>query len=532
MNQQEQTRIQVLNSVLEYHLPIAQAAEIMGMSERHTKRLLAAYRKDGAVALAHGNRGRRPHNAVPETAAAAVVKLASNGYAGANHTHFTELLREREGIDLSRPTVRRILVKAGMGSPRSRRSQQHRYRRRRMPQEGMLVQIDGSQHPWLEDRGPKLTLLIAVDDATGTVAQAVFRTTEDTRGYLVLLEGLIRQWGIPLALYSDRHSAFKYNARQKPVPVETTQFARVTRELGIQQIFALSPQAKGRVERMLETFQDRLTTELRLAGASNIDEASLVLQEFLPRFNARFSVAAEQPETAYRPEPDELSLTEVICLKDTRKVARDNTVKYQWRVLQLLPGAERPSYAGLRVEVLERADGELMIRYQGEAVDFQEGPPPSSALWGAASACSPGPELHQVADGVAHGYMNGYMNGHMNGHMNEAQRERLAALEPANENEEEADVESVYSKGRRGKGNPPVRHQLRRAPTQAQQARWEAVQLAKEQRLSVRAIAQRLGMARDTVGKYAKAENPPTKKLSAKERAKAEALAGLMTAAD
>ncbi len=170
MNQQEQARIQVLNGVLEYQLPIAQAAEIMGVSERHTKRLLAAYRKHGPAALAHGNRGR-PHNAVPEVAAATVVKLASNGYAGANHSHFTELLREREGIDLSRPTVRRILVKAGIGSPHSRRSQQHRFRRRRMPQEGMLVQIDGSNHPWLEDRGPKLTLLIAVDDATGTVAR-------------------------------------------------------------------------------------------------------------------------------------------------------------------------------------------------------------------------------------------------------------------------------------------------------------------------------------------------------------------------
>ena len=303
MNQQEQARIQVLNSVLEHHLPIAQAAEIMGVSERHTKRLLAAYRKDGPAALAHGNRGRRPRNAIPETAAAAVVRLASNGYAGANHTHLTELLREREGIDLSRPTVRRILVKAGIGSPRSRRSPQHRFRRRRMPQEGMLVQIDGSQHPWLEERGPKLTLFIAVDDATGAVAQAVFRTSEDTRGYLVLLEGLIRQWVIPLALYSDRHSAFKYNARQKPVPVDTTQFAGVMRELGIQQIFALSPQAKGRVERMLETFQDRLVTELRLAGAGTIGEANEVLKEFLSRFNARFSVAAERPETAYRPVP-------------------------------------------------------------------------------------------------------------------------------------------------------------------------------------------------------------------------------------
>ena len=129
-----------------------------------------------------------------------MVKLATNDYAGAKHTHLTELRREREGIDLSRPTVRRILTKAGIGSPRSRRSQQHRFRRRRMPQEGMMVQIDGSNHPWLEDRGPKLTLLIAVDDATGAAAQAVFLTGEDTRGYLVLLEGLVRQWGIPLAL--------------------------------------------------------------------------------------------------------------------------------------------------------------------------------------------------------------------------------------------------------------------------------------------------------------------------------------------
>ena len=175
------------------------------------------------------------------------------------------------------------------------------------------------------------------------------------------------------------------------MPVETTQFARVMRDLGVQQIFALSPQAKGRVERMLETFQDRLVTELRLAKVSSIDEAGLVLQEFLPRFNARFAVAAEQPETAYRPVPAELSPTETICIKDTRKVARDNTVKYHWRVLRLLPGAERPSYAGLRVDVLERADGELMVRYQGEAVDYQEGPPPSSALWGAANACLPRP---------------------------------------------------------------------------------------------------------------------------------------------
>ena len=143
MKQRELARLQVLNDILEYQVPTAQAAEILGVSERHTRRLLSAYRRDGAAALAHGNRGRRPPNAVLESEAAAVVWLASTKYAGTNHTHLTELLRERDGINLSRPTVRRILVKAGIGSPRSRRSQQHRVRRQRMPQEGMLGQIDG-----------------------------------------------------------------------------------------------------------------------------------------------------------------------------------------------------------------------------------------------------------------------------------------------------------------------------------------------------------------------------------------------------
>ena len=252
----------------------------------------------------------------------------------------------------------------------------------------MLIQVDGSPHPWLEERAEKFVLLLAVDDATGVVAQAIFHHTEDTRGYLVLLEGLVRQWGIPLAIYSDRHAAFKYNARQGTVLYESTQFATVIRELGIQQIFAMSPQAKGRVERMASTFQDRLVTELRLAGISTMNEANEFLQEFLPRFNARFAVAAEQPAKAYRPVPEDLSLTETVSIRHTRKVARDNTVKYRWRELQLLPEADRPSYAGLQVELLERADGELMLRYQGEVVDFQEGEPPAASLWGEGTGCS------------------------------------------------------------------------------------------------------------------------------------------------
>ena len=190
----------------------------------------------------------------------------------------------------------------------------------------------------------------------------------------------------------------------------------------------------------------------------------------------------------------------------------DNTVKYQWRVLQLLPGAERPSYAGLRVEVLARADGELLIRYQGEAVDFQEGPPPSSALWGAGTGCSPDPRLQEVTDGTA------------SSHLNEAQRELLAIMESAAE--EAAKRTDAKAK--------LVRHQLHRTPTPTptQQARWEAIQLAKDQEFSLRAIARELRMSRVAVRKYALAESPPTKKLSTKERAKAESLAASLIVAD
>ena len=204
LNQKEQARLFVLNSVLEYQVPIADAAELLGVTQRHARRMLAAYRERGAAALAHGNRGRRPHNATAPGKAAAVVRLATERYEGANHTHLTGLLSERDGIDLSRPTVRRILTKVGIGSPRSRRSPQHRFRRQRMPQAGTLIQLDGSHHAWLEDRSPKFALLLAVDDATSAVVNAVFCTSETTAGYFTLLEGLIKGWGIPLALYSAR----------------------------------------------------------------------------------------------------------------------------------------------------------------------------------------------------------------------------------------------------------------------------------------------------------------------------------------
>ena len=185
-----------------------QAVTLLGLSRRQFWRLLADYRDHGKDALTHGNRGRRPGNATTREIAARVIELARNSYPDANHTHLTQLLEEREGIEISRQTLRRILAAAGIASPRRKRPPRHRVRRERMPREGMLIQIDGSQHRWLGDVHPQLALHLAVDDATGKVLAARFRPDEDTCGYFDLLGDLISSFGIPLALYSDRHSVF------------------------------------------------------------------------------------------------------------------------------------------------------------------------------------------------------------------------------------------------------------------------------------------------------------------------------------
>ena len=385
LNQREQTRLEILNRVLQGWVRMHEAVPLLGVSERQAWRLLAAYRNGGAAALAHGNRGRRPVNTTPPVVRDQVVTLARTQYAGLNHTHLTEFLAERASIGLARTTVRKILTEAGLPSPRRRRPPRHRQRRERKPQEGMFLQLDGSPHAWLENLGPTFTLLLAVDDATGTVPAALFQKQEDTLGYLLLLQEIVRCHGIPLAVYTDRHAVFQHNRTlwaeedqtSKRIP---TQFARALRELGVTQIFAHSPQAKGRVERVNGTFQDRLVSELRLARAATIAEANAVLAVFLPRFNARFGVPAAQPGSAYRSLGADLELASTLCIKHQRRVAKDNTVLYQQHALQLFPTPDHLSYAGATVEVQERLDGQLVVCFQGRVVASRTAPPHARLL--------------------------------------------------------------------------------------------------------------------------------------------------------
>jgi len=288
---------------------------------------------------------------------------------------------------LSRSTVRRLLLGNGLMSPRRRRGPCHRCRRQRMPQEGMLVQIDGSHHKWLEDRGPSFTLVLAIDDATGSVPFALFQGQEDTAGYFRLVKGIIQHRGIPLALYSDRslifRSAFTSDNEGASPPVAKltgTQFGRAMHELGVTQIFAQSPEAKGRIERANGTFQDRLVSELRLSGAKTMAEANTILEVFIPRFNERFAVPSAQPEVAYRPLDPEQDIDTILCTKEYRRVAKDNTVQYHGQTLQLFPEVERTTYARRRVEVQERLDGQLKVSYRGKVLTPGEAPPLAAEL--------------------------------------------------------------------------------------------------------------------------------------------------------
>ena len=396
------------------------------------------------------------------------------------------MLSERDGIDIGRTTLRRILVNAGLSSPRRRRPPKHRIRRQRMPREGMLIQVDGGHHPWLGDQAPPFTLLIAVDDATGTVVDALSCEQEDSRNYFLLIHGLVQRRGIPVAPYTDRHAVFRHTPGAG-LPGMPTQFSRAMEELGIQMIFAQSPQAKGRVERTAGTFQDRLVTELRLAGASGMGEANRVLEQFLRRYNRRFQVLPQYPEPAFRPLDPELCLEQVLCFKHSRRVARDNTVRFQLHTLQLLPGPERPSYAGATVEVLKGLDRRLSVRHGGCLLAAQEAPSSPVFLRNGHGCSAP----VSVPTSGAHGLGERW----------------TATLKPLDSRVEKEKDQGDNNNGSTAAGNPKATSPHK--PTFLQRERWKAIQKARRKGMSLRAIERELGIHRSTIKKYLDAEGPP-----------------------
>jgi len=367
LSQKELQRVSVISACIKGDMACARAAGLLRLSVRQIKRLKKRMRKDGEAALAHANRGRPSHRRLPDAVRQRILQLARTTYTGFNDHHLCEKLVEREGFSLSRESLRRLLRNNGQGSPRKRRAPAHRQRRWRSARLGELVQLDGSPHDWLEGRGPRLTALGMQDDATGKILAAQFFPSETAFGYLCLLKQLLRRHGAPLAFYGDHSGIFVRNGDSWSVDEQLagkrqpTQFGRALEQLGVTFIAANSPQAKGRVERLWGVLQDRLCSELRLAGAHDLHSANAVLRKFIADYNRRFAKKPREMETAWRPAPD--SLERICCFMHERTVSNDNVVQWDGRRFQIPQQAKRFSFAGAKVQIYQALDGRVALYY-------------------------------------------------------------------------------------------------------------------------------------------------------------------------
>jgi transposase len=372
MSQKEFQRVKVIENAVGGRLSVREASRLLQLSERQVQRLKRRYQPDSLDWVQHGNRGQRRPWAVSVPQKQLILRLARGRYQGFNDSHLAEKLRAEENLTLSRETVRRILRAAKLASPQKRRPRQYRCRRIPRPRFGMMVLTDASRHDWLEGRGPQLTLVGFQDDATSQILAAQFQLEpENTVGYLRALHAMITSQGIPLSLYRDRHTIFQRNdahwtlAEQLSGKQTPTHFGRALEELGIEQIPAFSPQAKGRIERAWRTCQDRLVSELRLAQAATLLQANAVLQRFCADYNLRFAHPAADRACDFRPVPRRFDLGRCLSLQYHRVVGADHVVRLGEHLFALpwLPGHR--GYARETVELSHQLDGMLRV-YRGD----------------------------------------------------------------------------------------------------------------------------------------------------------------------
>lgn len=374
MSQKEFQRMKVIENAAGGRLSVREASSLLQLSERQVQRLKRRYQPDSIAWVQHGNRGRPMPWAVSVPQKQLILSLARGKYQGFNDSHLTEKLCAEENLTVSRETVRRILRGAKLASPQKRRSRQYRSRRPPRPRLGMMALTDASCHDWLQGRGPELTLIGFQDDATHRILAAHFQQEpENTLGYLRSLRTMITTHGIPLSLYRDRHAIFQRNdahwtlAEQLAGKQSPTQLGRALEELGIQQIPAYSPQAKGRIERAWRTFQDRLVSELRLVQASTLTQANVVLARFCTDYNLRFARPAADAACDFRSLPRRFDLARCLSLRYQRVVAPDHTVTLGARSIALPPLPGHRGYAGETVELSHQLDGTLHV-YRGDSL--------------------------------------------------------------------------------------------------------------------------------------------------------------------
>jgi hypothetical protein len=369
MSQRERDRLKVMSPVLQGKRTQREAARLLNLSERQVRRIQRKLQIEGDGAIVHKLRGRPSNRRIDPAYREKVLSQCRAELMGFGPTFAAEKLRER-GLPVAAGTLRQWLVAEGLWQ-RRRKAQQHRRRRERRPCWGELVQADGSHHDWLEGRGPRMVLVVMIDDATSRVLARFYRA-ETTEAYMDLLGRYIRKHGRMVAMYADGDSIFRCEDHHPddPQPV-LTQFGRALEELDIGLIRAGSPQAKGRVERFNGTAQDRLVKELRLAGACTLGQANRVLQKvFLPWFRRRCTVAPQSPNDAHRPLHPSMNLKAILSIQEGRKVTNDYTIRLHNQLYQLLP-PPLPGLRGGRVTVERRLDGSLHLRFKGRYLSYE-----------------------------------------------------------------------------------------------------------------------------------------------------------------
>jgi hypothetical protein len=378
LNPKQQRHVEILTRLEAGALDVATAAEVLGVSVRQVRRQRVRFHQVGMAAVIHGNCGRSPANRTDPAVVARIVALAGpeGKYHDLNNCHLQELLARDEQIGIGRSTLDRLLKQTGVRQRAKSAPAAHRRRRLRRAAEGMLVQMDGSPFHWLEERGPKGALIGAIDDATGKVLVLLFRPSEDQMGYLVLLRSLAQRYGLPMSIYHDRHTILRSPkqatleeqlAGQPPM----SQIQRLMAELGIESIAAYSPQAKGRIERLWGTLQDRLTKELRLANLTTLEQANAFLPGFIERYNTRFAQPPHDPEPAWVPLPADLDLAYYFAIRQPRKVGRDHCLRFAGRCWQLLPDRQEPSLVEQSVNVHCVPEGEIYLYHGKRRIAYQ-----------------------------------------------------------------------------------------------------------------------------------------------------------------
>jgi transposase len=370
MSIKETERLKVLLQLQQKIFSQKQAAEMLGLTTRHVRRLLHRYEQHGAAALGSKKRDKPSNHQLPKEIKEYVLAIIKERYSDFGPTLAHEKIREQHKVRISLRSVRRLMIVNGLWTENKVKKRRVYQLRERRSQEGELVQKDGSPHDWFEGRGPICCLIHCVDDATGKILAALFAPSECLWGYYDLMRIYFKTHGKPKVFYNDKHGVFKVNKKEALSGNGLTQFGRAMKELGIGVIFANTPQAKGRIERSNRTLQDRLVKELRLRNISTIEEANKYLPSFIEGYNKRFAVVPKNPSNAHTPLLDTENLDLILTKKDERHLSKNLTFQYNNVIYQIQ--TERETYALKKAKVIvrESRDGSIKVYYKNKELVY------------------------------------------------------------------------------------------------------------------------------------------------------------------